>query len=596
MSLTIILGNLYSSRRHEGTREVVKAHIWAHFVSDEQLTHDGVEVANVRPMGWHCERGRGAVEPGWHLTVDFKRRNGVHVTTHHVYHSDPAFNGVILLRWTGEGGAVPWESRNPATPSPPSSPFTSLPRHHVTITATDVPIVAPPSRYRRRHDCRTGRVGGVPQRRQRHPHGRCGWDTMLSASERRHQETLRRGGKLSFSQCNPANRLPLPEYVNELSGLTHAQCASYLHATYKDHPQAMRLNGIASDQTSDRNERQTIPKSPCDASEPKPAFNVPNAVSPTSGKKICQTRSRFRGFASQIFKLLRRFSPPLSSYDGATSTYRLAVSIRGMRSPLSRTTPPDSTDFWAGGLIPDPYSVPPSAVVVTRPLGRHSLARQRAVAIPLALAGASQACCKRKVGQGGSGEPPPNRGSVATSGWSVSDSRRHTVCRHTVAILGHEAGHCLTDIVFDTANRMARLPEMTFIVIKTWEMVNASLTSDSQVWLACDRILQWTLTSNSKAEQWALLSNAEANNNGIRECWALGPTESFVQCVGDSTNLKNSDGHPARPHVTILGFEFRAPRTLPDGPGVVLHSAGALPQAYTSADTSTREDGVMPHI
>ena len=42
------------------------------------------------------------------------------------------------------------------------------------------------------------------------------------------------------------------------------------------------------------------------------------------------------------------------------------------------------------------------------------------VAIPLALAGVSQACCKRKVGQGGgSGEPLPNRGSVATSGWSV---------------------------------------------------------------------------------------------------------------------------------------------------------------------------------
>ncbi|KAH9064430.1 hypothetical protein EDB87DRAFT_1574937 [Lactarius vividus] len=148
MSLTIILGDLYSSRRHEGTREVVKAHIWAHFVSDEQLAHDGVEVANVRPTGWHRERGRGAVEPGWHLTVDFKRRNGVHVTTHHVYHSDPAFNGV-----NGQERAAPShdslgkaETRRPhhlpchrshrclatTLPSPPpTSP--SSPLHRVTI-------------------------------------------------------------------------------------------------------------------------------------------------------------------------------------------------------------------------------------------------------------------------------------------------------------------------------------------------------------------------------------------------------------------------------------------------------------------------------
>ncbi len=42
---------------------------------------------------------------------------------------------------------------------------------------------------------------------------------------------------------------------------------------------------------------------------------------------------------------------------------------------------------------------------------------------------------------------------------------------------------CLTDIVFDTVNRMACLPEMTFIVIKNWEMVSASLISDSQSWI-----------------------------------------------------------------------------------------------------------------
>lgn len=61
MSLTIILGDLYSSRRHEGTQEVVKAHIWAHFVSDEQLAHDGVEVANVRYVFTHLFNA-----PRWH--------------------------------------------------------------------------------------------------------------------------------------------------------------------------------------------------------------------------------------------------------------------------------------------------------------------------------------------------------------------------------------------------------------------------------------------------------------------------------------------------------------------------------------------------
>ena len=99
----------------------------------------------------------------------------------------------------------PRESQNPATPSPPSSSSTSLPRRHVTVTATDVPIVAPPSRYRCHHDwSRAGRVSGVPRRRRQHPHWRRGWDTMLSASERRHQETIRREEELSFSQCNPA--------------------------------------------------------------------------------------------------------------------------------------------------------------------------------------------------------------------------------------------------------------------------------------------------------------------------------------------------------------------------------------------------------
>ncbi|KAH9024664.1 hypothetical protein EDB84DRAFT_1437306 [Lactarius hengduanensis] len=233
MSLLIKLGDLYSSRRHRRTREVAKAHVWAHFVR-EQLKNRRVRIATVRPTGWHPENNAGG--SGWHLTVDFRTRNKVHVTTHHIYYD-----------------AGPRKSQKPAAPSPPSSPSPSLPRRHVTVTATDVPIVALPSRYRRRHDWgRAGRVGGVPRRRQRHlnPHGRRDWDTMQSASERRRPHvngsptTPQRRGCLLDSEgrhsvtpeaivtqiaelslrCRrwtrsaalAANRLPLPGHMNEL--------------------------------------------------------------------------------------------------------------------------------------------------------------------------------------------------------------------------------------------------------------------------------------------------------------------------------------------------------------------------------------------
>ncbi|KAH9022216.1 hypothetical protein EDB85DRAFT_2187021 [Lactarius pseudohatsudake] len=176
---------------------------------------------------------------------------------------------------------------------------------------------------------------------------------------------------------------------------------------------------------------------------------------------------------------------------------------------------------------------------------RKGAAAASCVAIPLALADASQACCKRKVGQGGSGEPPPSRGSVATSGWTRGGMRVDDVfiSFNMVAYARTRGRPCLTDIVFDTVNRMARLPEMTFTVTKNWEM-----------------------------------SRFIGQNPG-----ALDPTKSFVRCVGDSTNLKSSDGHPARPQVTISGFEFQAPRPLPDGPRVVLHSAGATYKRRTQA-------------
>ncbi|KAH9022881.1 hypothetical protein EDB85DRAFT_2151491 [Lactarius pseudohatsudake] len=83
MSLLIKLGDLYSSRHHRRTREVAKAHVWAHFVR-EQLKNRRVRIATVRPTGWHPENNAGG--SGWHLTVDFRTRNKVHVTTHHIYY------------------------------------------------------------------------------------------------------------------------------------------------------------------------------------------------------------------------------------------------------------------------------------------------------------------------------------------------------------------------------------------------------------------------------------------------------------------------------------------------------------------------------
>lgn len=40
-------------------------------------------------MGWHGESG--AATTGGHITVDFLRWDGSHVTTHHVYPTDDAY-------------------------------------------------------------------------------------------------------------------------------------------------------------------------------------------------------------------------------------------------------------------------------------------------------------------------------------------------------------------------------------------------------------------------------------------------------------------------------------------------------------------------
>ena len=63
----------------------------------------------------------------------------------------------------------------------------------------------------------------------------------------------------------------------------------------------------------------------------------------------------------------------------------------------------------------------------------------------------------------------------------ISFSSKSLAPSRQLHMLGHKADHHLTDIVSDTISRVLRLPEMTFIVVKTWEMVNVSLTSDSQV-------------------------------------------------------------------------------------------------------------------
>ncbi|KAH9077564.1 hypothetical protein EDB83DRAFT_1491505 [Lactarius deliciosus] len=60
-----------SSRRHERTRDVVKAHVWAHFVGQLKNRRPKIEIASVRPTGWHLENNGS----GWHVTVDFTTRD-----------------------------------------------------------------------------------------------------------------------------------------------------------------------------------------------------------------------------------------------------------------------------------------------------------------------------------------------------------------------------------------------------------------------------------------------------------------------------------------------------------------------------------------
>ena len=103
MSLyTIIWNDLY--RTHPFKRASAALRIRAHY-ERMKLEKVGVTVANVRyvlirstrphylttcsPTGWHGESG--AATHGGHLTVRFKKADGSHFKTQHVYPTDEAY-------------------------------------------------------------------------------------------------------------------------------------------------------------------------------------------------------------------------------------------------------------------------------------------------------------------------------------------------------------------------------------------------------------------------------------------------------------------------------------------------------------------------
>jgi hypothetical protein len=59
--------------------------------SDAPLTSS---THNCRPTGWHGESGRA--NWGGHITVDFRTRAHVHVSTHHVYRTEAAYGGKFI--------------------------------------------------------------------------------------------------------------------------------------------------------------------------------------------------------------------------------------------------------------------------------------------------------------------------------------------------------------------------------------------------------------------------------------------------------------------------------------------------------------------
>lgn len=98
-ALIVDLNGLYSSKKHESDQieveKLVRAFYW-----QKNLKRRGVAIARVRYVfmcpfnappaltitcsntGWHLEHGVVGSE---HVTVDFRKRDELHVTTRHIY-------------------------------------------------------------------------------------------------------------------------------------------------------------------------------------------------------------------------------------------------------------------------------------------------------------------------------------------------------------------------------------------------------------------------------------------------------------------------------------------------------------------------------
>ncbi|KAH8993542.1 hypothetical protein EDB86DRAFT_2830070 [Lactarius hatsudake] len=86
MALLIKWNGLYSAKKTK--RLFVEWRIQAHFVR-MKLWNQNMTSTSIRPMGWHGESG--LERWGGHVMVDFRKINGVHVTTHHVYPTEVAY-------------------------------------------------------------------------------------------------------------------------------------------------------------------------------------------------------------------------------------------------------------------------------------------------------------------------------------------------------------------------------------------------------------------------------------------------------------------------------------------------------------------------
>ncbi|KAH9171204.1 hypothetical protein EDB89DRAFT_1907214 [Lactarius sanguifluus] len=89
--LLILWGSLYAAQ--PSMRELLDARICTHFNHLEWFfTCNGVEVARPRLIRFHGEGGNAESDDS-HVTVDFCKQDGTHVTTHHIYCTDEGYKG-----------------------------------------------------------------------------------------------------------------------------------------------------------------------------------------------------------------------------------------------------------------------------------------------------------------------------------------------------------------------------------------------------------------------------------------------------------------------------------------------------------------------